>query len=46
MHTTLVSDPGLKFGRLQTDIDDFYSNFTDQSDTARTGNIQTKGQDI
>ena len=34
MHTTLVSDQGLRFGKLQTCIDDFYSNFTAQSNIA------------
>ena len=34
MHTTFDFDIGLGFGKLQTDFDDFYRNFTDRSDTA------------
>ena len=40
VHTTLVFDLGLRFGKLQTDIDDFYSNFTNQLDTDGTVNIR------
>ena len=34
VHTTFDFDIGLGFGKLQTDFDDFYRNFTDRSDTA------------
>ena len=34
MYNSHVSDQGLKFGKVQTDFDHFYTNFTDQSDTA------------
>ena len=34
MYNSHVSDQGLKFGKVRTDFDHFYTNFTDQSDTA------------
>ena len=44
VQTTLISDPGLRFGKLQNNIDDFYSNITAQFDT--DNRIQIKCQDI
>ena len=35
VYNSYVSDPGLRFGKVQTDLDYFYSKFI------ATGNIQT-----
>ena len=44
VHISFVSDLGLRFGKLQIDLDDFYSNFTDESDTAGTKIFKLKAK--
>ena len=36
VHISFESDPWLRFGKLQSDLDDFYFKCTNKSDTAGT----------
>ena len=36
VHISFDSDPWLRFGKLQNDLDDFYPKCTDKSNTADT----------
>ena len=46
VQTTFKSNPGLGFGILQTDLEDLYSNFTNQSDTDGGGDGGARGMEV